>query len=67
MLLQQLSQFWYDDETVDAFVKGAIKSTEADGKIALVSCPTLYRALKKEAGDRTGKPFRVRACYLKRY
>lgn len=52
--LQQLSQFWYDDKTVDSFVKGIINSTEADGKIALISCPTLYNKLKKEADGRQG-------------
>ncbi|XP_043273500.1 EEF1A lysine methyltransferase 1 [Venturia canescens] len=49
----QLSQFWYDEQTVEAFTKGAIKSTPPDGKIALISCPTLYKSLRKEAGDRT--------------
>ncbi|XP_063984735.1 EEF1A lysine methyltransferase 1 [Diachasmimorpha longicaudata] len=49
----QLSQFWYDDETVDALVKGAIEATEVDGKIGLISCPTLYKSLKRQAGDRT--------------
>ncbi|XP_076762887.1 EEF1A lysine methyltransferase 1 [Xylocopa sonorina] len=48
----QLSQFWYDDETTDALVKGAINSTEPNGKIALISCPTLYNKLKKNCGDR---------------
>lgn len=48
----QLSQFWYDEETTDTLVKGAINSTEADGRIALISCPTLYKKLKKNCGDR---------------
>ena len=52
--MQQLSQFWYDDETVNQLVKGAIECTKPDGKIALVSCPTLYRALKEKACDRQG-------------
>ncbi|XP_017880144.1 EEF1A lysine methyltransferase 1 [Ceratina calcarata] len=48
----QLSQFWYDNETTDALVRGAIKSTESDGRIALISCPTLYNKLKKNCGNR---------------
>ncbi|XP_015118254.1 EEF1A lysine methyltransferase 1 [Diachasma alloeum] len=49
----QLSQFWYDDETVNTLVKGAIRATGVDGKIGLISCPTLYKSLKRNAGDRT--------------
>ncbi|KAG5332612.1 EFMT1 methyltransferase, partial [Acromyrmex heyeri] len=48
----QLSQFWYNDDTIKAFVNGALNSTPANGKIALVSCPTLYSKLKKECGKR---------------
>ncbi|XP_003486580.1 EEF1A lysine methyltransferase 1 [Bombus impatiens] len=48
----QLSQFWYDDKTTDTLVKGAIQCTESDGKIALISCPTLYSKLKKTSGER---------------
>ncbi|XP_017758697.1 PREDICTED: protein-lysine N-methyltransferase n6amt2, partial [Eufriesea mexicana] len=48
----QLSQFWYDDNTTDTLVKGAIKCTESNGKIALISCPTLYSKLKKNCGER---------------
>ena len=48
----QLSQFWYDDKTIQAFVRGALNSTPANGKIALISCPTLYSKLKKECGKR---------------
>lgn len=51
-MLQQLSQFWYDDKTIEAFVRGALNSTPANGKIALVSCPTLYSKLKRECGKR---------------
>ncbi|KAK0182294.1 hypothetical protein PV327_000446 [Microctonus hyperodae] len=53
----QLSQFWYDDETVENIVKGALKATEANGKIALISCPTLYKVMKERAGDRQIKLF----------
>ncbi|XP_029038985.2 EEF1A lysine methyltransferase 1 [Osmia bicornis bicornis] len=43
----QLSQFWYDEETINTLVKGAINSTKLNEKIALISCPSLYNALKK--------------------
>ncbi|XP_015589435.1 EEF1A lysine methyltransferase 1 [Cephus cinctus] len=48
----QLSQFWYDDETVETFIKGAMNATKPNGKIALISCPTLYSRMKKAAGER---------------
>lgn len=48
----QLSQFWYDDKTIEAFVKGALNSTPTNGKIALISCPTIYSKLKADCGDR---------------
>ncbi|XP_043260700.1 EEF1A lysine methyltransferase 1 [Colletes gigas] len=48
----QLSQFWYNDETTDNLAKGTINSTETNGKIALISCPTLYSKLKKKCSDR---------------
>ncbi|KAF7414485.1 hypothetical protein HZH68_002974 [Vespula germanica] len=48
----QLSQFWYDENTTNTIVKGAINSTPIDGKIALISCPTLYTQLKRTCGER---------------
>ncbi|XP_051170795.1 EEF1A lysine methyltransferase 1 [Leptopilina boulardi] len=48
----QLSQFWYDDETTDKLTKGAINCTQDNGKIALISCPTLYKSIKKVSGNR---------------
>ncbi|XP_033230031.1 EEF1A lysine methyltransferase 1 isoform X2 [Belonocnema kinseyi] len=48
----QLSQFWYDDETIKKLTKGAIRSTENNARIALVSCPTLYKSVKNVCGDR---------------
>ncbi|XP_047345298.1 EEF1A lysine methyltransferase 1 [Vespa velutina] len=48
----QLSQFWYDENTTNTIVKGAINSTPIDGKIALISCPTLYTQLKKTCNER---------------
>ncbi|XP_012263575.2 EEF1A lysine methyltransferase 1 [Athalia rosae] len=48
----QLSQFWYDDDTVHSFVRGIKNSTEPTGKIALISCPTLYNEMKNQADGR---------------
>ncbi|CAH1971223.1 unnamed protein product [Acanthoscelides obtectus] len=45
----QLSQFWYDDATIDFLVNIALKSVGSDGKIALVSCPTLYKKMRQKA------------------
>ncbi|GLG99395.1 Protein-lysine N-methyltransferase CG9154, partial [Gryllus bimaculatus] len=42
----QLSQFWYSEETASALASEAIRVTENRGKIALISCPTLYPKLK---------------------
>jgi len=35
-------------------VKGALNSTPMNGKIALISCPTIYNKLKTECDDRQG-------------
>ncbi|XP_018321034.1 EEF1A lysine methyltransferase 1 isoform X1 [Agrilus planipennis] len=43
----QLSQFWYDDSTVISLTNAACKILSPGDKIALVSCPTLYRSLKQ--------------------
>ncbi|KAI4503957.1 hypothetical protein M0802_001360 [Mischocyttarus mexicanus] len=48
----QLSQFWYDDDTANTIAKGAVKSTPENGKIALISCPTLYVPLQRICGKR---------------
>lgn len=46
----QLSQFWYDDNTIDILVKIALNAVNNSGKIALVSCPSLYKKMKQAAG-----------------
>ncbi|XP_019875231.1 EEF1A lysine methyltransferase 1 isoform X2 [Aethina tumida] len=46
----QLSQFWYDQETVDFLANLAVKSVGPTGKIALVSCPSLYKKTKELSG-----------------
>ncbi|EZA62904.1 EEF1A lysine methyltransferase 1 [Ooceraea biroi] len=48
----QLSQFWYDDETRRGLARGALNSTPVDGKIALISCPSIYCKLKTECNER---------------
>lgn len=55
-LLQQLSQFWYNDNTKRALSKiclklvlertSTAKQSPADIKIALLSCPSLYKSVK---------------------
>ncbi|OXU30096.1 hypothetical protein TSAR_004185 [Trichomalopsis sarcophagae] len=51
----QLSQFWYDEETISTLTQGAVQSTEGNAKIALISCPTLYKQLVSIAGERQVK------------
>ncbi|KAK3925443.1 EEF1A lysine methyltransferase 1 [Frankliniella fusca] len=46
----QLSQFWYDETTAQTLAKEALRCTENKGRIALISCPTLYRPLVKLKG-----------------
>lgn len=47
----QLSQFWYDQNTIEQLVQIAIDRVGLDAHIALVSCPTLYQEMKKRAGS----------------
>ncbi|GJQ68789.1 hypothetical protein Trydic_g14727 [Trypoxylus dichotomus] len=44
----QLSQFWYSDSTVNDLVVIAKKSLLPGNKIALISCPTLYKSMKNK-------------------
>jgi hypothetical protein len=53
-ILQQLSQFWYDEETILSLIRGAVNCTFNEGKIALISCPTLYKQLTNIAEERQG-------------
>ncbi|XP_030751001.1 EEF1A lysine methyltransferase 1 isoform X2 [Sitophilus oryzae] len=45
-----LSQFWYDDKTIEGLVALTLNIIGPNGKIALVSCPTLYKKMKERAG-----------------
>ncbi|CAH2044792.1 unnamed protein product, partial [Iphiclides podalirius] len=48
----QLSQFWYDEETVQKMVRVIDKILPDGGKVALISCPTLFVPLKRQIGGR---------------
>jgi len=49
--LQQLSQFWYDDLTADKLTEEVLKAAGPEGKIALLSCPTLFSRIKKSEAN----------------
>ncbi|CAH0386375.1 unnamed protein product [Bemisia tabaci] len=42
----QLSQFWYDEDTIEVLAQEAIHTVGPDGKIALISCPSLFPKIK---------------------
>nr|AHZ08394.1 N-6 adenine-specific DNA methyltransferase 2 [Nilaparvata lugens] len=42
----QLSQFWYDEETANTLAEEACRAAECTGRVALISCPTLYSLVK---------------------
>ncbi|KAJ8714261.1 hypothetical protein PYW08_007881 [Mythimna loreyi] len=48
----QLSQFWYDEATVQALVKVADRLVDRGGRVALISCPTLFVPVKRQLGDK---------------
>lgn len=48
----QLSQFWYDEATIQSLVKVVDKITKDGGNVALVSCPTLFVPVKRILGGR---------------
>lgn len=41
----QLSQFWYDDQTATLLAQEALCAVNNSGRIACISCPTLYTRL----------------------
>nr|CAG4641063.1 EOG090X0ABW [Eulimnadia texana] len=43
----QLSQFWYDDKTSETLAKEVIRVAGDSGNIACISCPSVYRVLRK--------------------
>ncbi|XP_077297951.1 EEF1A lysine methyltransferase 1 [Arctopsyche grandis] len=46
----QLSQFWYDDPTIENIVKVVTECIPPNGSVCLISSPTLYSPLKKALG-----------------
>nr|CAD7256007.1 unnamed protein product [Timema shepardi] len=55
----QLSQFWYDDETANCLAKEACRVAGGHGSIALISCPSLYKVIKKQKPHSQGNLFEV--------
>ncbi|XP_045463305.1 EEF1A lysine methyltransferase 1 [Harmonia axyridis] len=47
----QLSQFWYDHETIEKLTSIILKSVGHQGKIALISCPSIYPMLASKIGE----------------
>lgn len=50
-----MSQFWYDDNTTETLSKAALKCISNKGKVALISCPTLFKKLKENLQEGEGK------------
>lgn len=48
VLLQQLSQFWYSENTIQDISLMVEKTTRAEDQVALLSCPSLYIACKEK-------------------
>ncbi|CAK1547493.1 unnamed protein product [Leptosia nina] len=48
----QLSQFWYNEATIQSLVKVIDKSVPDGGKVALISCPTLFVPAKRHVQSR---------------
>ncbi|XP_038049332.1 EEF1A lysine methyltransferase 1-like isoform X2 [Patiria miniata] len=42
-----LSQFWYTDATAEALAKETLRAAGSTGRIACVSCPSLYKKLQQ--------------------
>lgn len=57
---QQLSQFWYDDATIKGLCHEVCRITTEGNKIALISCPSLYKTMKQIAKNREGMLFHLR-------
>lgn len=47
----QLSQFWYNEETTQILSEAAISQCNNNGRISLISCPTLYSPIKSKIGS----------------
>jgi hypothetical protein len=53
-LSQQLSQFWYSEETTRALVDVSLAVLPRGGRIGFISCPTAYRELRRRKLDVSG-------------
>ena len=54
---QNLSQFWYEDSTTEVLAREALKQAGEGGSVACISCPTLYKMLRKiKPSGCTGTP-----------
>ena len=49
--MKQLSQFWYDDSTTMVLAEEALRAS-GGGRVACISCPTLFVKLKSTFPDR---------------
>ena len=50
-----LSQFWYNDETSKILAKECLRCAGADGRIACISAPSIYVAIKKNFPEATNQ------------
>jgi EEF1A lysine methyltransferase 1 len=49
-----LSQFWYTDETAEAVAAAVVRAVGPTGRVACVSCPSLFKALLRLEGSGSG-------------
>jgi hypothetical protein len=42
-----LSQFWYTDETADVVAAAVVQAAGPESRVACISCPSLFKALKR--------------------
>ena len=59
-----LSQFWYDEDTAFNLAKVLVKMAGKDGKIACISAPTAFVAIKKHFPEAKGN-FRFISLHLR--
>ena len=60
-----LSQFWYDDATAARLAAALVALAPADGRIAVVSCPSvMYPLARADAGAARGAAVAARAVLL---
>ena len=52
-----LSQFWYDDQTSETLARECVRIAGEQGKIACISAPSAYAAIKKHFPQSQGMYF----------